>query len=135
MYGGKSTFMKIMSTLLLISAFNGLFSSCMSCATIDAVQTYSGESIALTLLMVVNVLNIINCIVRIFAAAVGFKNCDDPDHSNKCLILGVIITVLGLLTYVILLSFQEFSLINLISVLLTPILYLVAAFLIRAERY
>lgn len=137
MYGGKSTFMKVMSIVLLLSALNGIASSCMSCAAIDSAKVYMGEDYAvpLTLLMVVAVLNIINCIVRIFAAAVGFKNCNDPDFANKCLILGIIIAVLGVITYVILLLFQSFNIIDFLSVLLAPLLYLIAAFLIRAERY
>lgn len=137
MYGGKSIFMKVMSSLLLISAMSGIYNSCTSCAAIDAVKTYTGDkySLPLTILMVVVVLTIINCVVRIMAAYVGFKTCNDPDFANKCLILGIIIAGLGIITFVIMILFQGFDLLNLLSVLLTPILYLVAALLIRAERY
>ena len=134
----KNTFLKVMSILCIIGGIIGLI------VAISALAVGAGGAVILAnagagaglvanagILMIAGIIALIAAIFELIAGKAGFNALKDPSKANVCVILGIIMIVLSLVsTIMTAVSYGTFGGSNVSSVFLGiifPVLYILAA--------
>ena len=134
MRGGKAmknqgqTFLKVTSILMVIGGIIALFAGVFAILGVSALAALMGSTEGTGLLYAGSVLAVVTSAVEILAGAKGLKACRLPEKAGECVILGIAIVALSMISMVVSVKGGgEFKIINLVVNLLVPVLYILGA--------
>ena len=75
------------------------------------------------------ILMLVSSIFELIAGIVGVKNCNKPEKAGTCMVWGIIVIALSVLSDVLTLvgNPDNFSIVSLLTGLVIPVLYLIGA--------
>ncbi len=80
------------------------------------------------LLMVASILALVGGIIELIAGIIGVKNCNDPSKANTCLICGIVVVAVSVLSTILtVVAGGNFSPVSFVTGLILPALYIVGA--------
>ena len=128
----KSTFLKVMGIIMIVGGILGIILAVvgiLGVGALAAIAVASGVEISSGLLIVSGILAIVGAIVELIAGINGVKNCDKPQLAQKCVVLGIAIIGISIVSNVLtLIAYAEsFSIFSVLLSLVVPVLYVVAA--------
>ena len=121
-----SKFLKVTGILMIIFGARALILSIVAAiglATLAALDLNTWQYTAAVILMLVG------SIFELIAGIVGVKNCNKPEKAGTCMVWGIIVIALSVLSNVLTLvgNPDNFSIVNLLTGLVIPVLYLIGA--------
>ncbi len=121
-----SKFLKVTGILMIIFGALALILSIVAAiglATLAALDLNTWQYTAAVILMLVG------SIFELIAGIVGVKNCNKPEKAGTCMVWGIIVIALSVLSNVLTLvgNPDNFSIVNLLTGLVIPVLYLIGA--------
>ena len=121
-----SKFLKVTGILMIIFGALALILSIVAAiglAALVALDLNTWQYTAAVILMLVG------SIFELIAGIVGVKNCNKPEKAGTCMVWGIIVIALSLLSNVLTLvgNPDNFSIVNLLTGLVIPVLYLIGA--------
>ena len=121
-----SKFLKVTGILMIIFGALALILSIVAAiglATLVALDLNTWQYTAAVILMLVG------SIFELIAGIVGVKNCNKPEKAGTCMVWGIIVIALSVLSNVLTLvgNPDNFSIVNLLTGLVIPVLYLIGA--------
>lgn len=122
------TFLKVTSILMVIGGIIALFAGVFAILGVSALAALMGSAEGTGLLYAGSVLAVVTSAVEILAGAKGLKACRLPEKAGECVILGIAIVALSMISMVVSVKGGgEFKIINLVVNLLVPVLYILGA--------
>lgn len=121
-----SKFLKVTGILMIIFGALALILSIVAAiglAALVALDLNTWQYTAAVILMLVG------SIFEMIAGIVGVKNCNKPEKAGTCMVWGIIVIALSVLSNVLTLvgNPDNFSIVNLLTGLVIPVLYLIGA--------
>ncbi|HZK45500.1 MAG TPA: hypothetical protein VFD34_04630 [Clostridia bacterium] len=121
-----SKFLKVTGILMIIFGALALILSIVAAiglAALVALELNTWQYTAAVILMLVG------SIFELIAGIVGVKNCNKPEKAGTCMVWGIIVIALSVLSNVLTLvgNPDNFSIVNLLTGLVIPVLYLIGA--------
>lgn len=121
-----SKFLKVTGILMIIFGALALILSIVAAiglAALAASDLNTWQYTAAVILMLVG------SIFEMIAGIVGVKNCNKPEKAGTCMVWGIIVIALSVLSNVLTLvgNPDNFSIVNLLTGLVIPVLYLIGA--------
>ncbi|MDY5693708.1 MAG: hypothetical protein SPK73_02825 [Eubacteriales bacterium] len=121
-----SKFLKVTGILMIIFGALALILSIVAAiglAALVALDLNTWQYTAAVILMLVG------SIFELIAGIVGVKNCNKPEKAGTCMVWGIIVIALSVLSNVLTLvgNPDNFSIVNLLTGLVIPVLYLIGA--------
>ncbi len=121
-----SKFLKVTGILMIIFGALALILSIVAAiglAALVALELNTWQYTAAVILMLVG------SIFEMIAGIVGVKNCNKPEKAGTCMVWGIIVIALSVLSNVLTLvgNPDNFSIVNLLTGLVIPVLYLIGA--------
>ena len=121
-----SKFLKVTGILMIIFGALALILSIVAAiglAALVAMELNTWQYTAAVILMLVG------SIFELIAGIVGVKNCNKPEKAGTCMVWGIIVIALSVLSNVLTLvgNPDNFSIVNLLTGLVIPVLYLIGA--------
>lgn len=122
------TFLKVTSILIIIGGIIALFAGVFAILGVSALAALMGSAEGTGLLYAGSVLAVVTSAVEILAGAKGLKACRLPEKAGGCVILGIAIVALSMISMAVSVKGGgEFKIINLVVNLLVPVLYILGA--------
>ena len=122
------TFLKVTSILMVIGGIIALFAGVFAILGVSALAALMGSAEGTGLLYAGSVLAVVTSAVEILAGAKGLKACRLPEKAGECVILGIAIVALSMISIAVSVKGGgEFKIINLVVNLLVPVLYILGA--------
>lgn len=122
------TFLKVTSILMVIGGIIALFAGVFAILGVSALAALMGSAEGTGLLYAGSVLAVVTSAVEILAGAKGLKACRLPEKAGECVILGIAIVALSMISMAVSVKGGgEFKIINLVVNLLVPVLYILGA--------
>ena len=122
------TFLKVTSILMVIGGIIALLAGVFAILGVSALAALMGSAEGTGLLYAGSVLAVVTSAVEILAGAKGHKACRLPEKAGECVILGIAIVALSMISMVVSVKGGgEFKIINLVVNLLVPVLYILGA--------
>ena len=121
-----SKFFKVTGILMIVFGALALILSIVAAiglAALVALELNTWQYTAAVILMLVG------SIFEMIAGIVGVKNCNKPEKAGTCMVWGIIVIALSVLSNVLTLvgNPDNFSIVNLLTGLVIPVLYLIGA--------
>lgn len=121
-----SKFLKVTGILMIVFGALALILSIVAAiglAALVALDLNTWQYTAAVILMLVG------SIFEMIAGIVGVKNCNKPEKAGTCMVWGIIVIALSVLSNVLTLvgNPDNFSIVNLLTGLVIPVLYLIGA--------
>ena len=121
-----SKFLKVTGILMIVFGALALILSIVAAiglAALVALELNTWQYTAAVILMLVG------SIFELIAGIVGVKNCNKPEKAGTCMVWGIIVIALSVLSNVLTLvgNPDNFSIVNLLKGLVIPVLYLIGA--------
>ena len=121
-----SKFLKVTGILMIIFGALAMILSIVAAiglAALVALDLNTWQYTAAVILMLVG------SIFELIAGIVGVKNCNKPEKAGTCMVWGIIVIALSVLSNVLTLvgNPDNFSIVNLLTGLVIPVLYLIGA--------
>ena len=121
-----SKFLKVTGILMIVFGALALILSIVAAiglAALVAMELNTWQYTAAVILMLVG------SIFEMIAGIVGVKNCNKPEKAGTCMVWGIIVIALSVLSNVLTLvgNPDNFSIVNLLTGLVIPVLYLIGA--------
>lgn len=121
-----SKFLKVTGILMIVFGALALILSIVAAiglAALVALELNTWQYTAAVILMLVS------SIFEMIAGIVGVKNCNKPEKAGTCMVWGIIVIALSVLSNVLTLvgNPDNFSIVNLLTGLVIPVLYLIGA--------
>lgn len=121
-----SKFLKVTGILMIVFGALALILSIVAAiglAALVAMELNTWQYTAAVILMLVG------SIFELIAGIVGVKNCNKPEKAGTCMVWGIIVIALSVLSNVLTLvgNPDNFSIVNLLTGLVIPVLYLIGA--------
>ena len=121
-----SKFLKVTGILMIVFGALALILSIVAAiglAALVALELNTWQCTAAVILMLVG------SIFEMIAGIVGVKNCNKPEKAGTCMVWGIIVIALSVLSNVLTLvgNPDNFSIVNLLTGLVIPVLYLIGA--------
>ena len=122
------TFLKVTSILMVIGGALGALSSLLGIAGVALLAAAADSHAAALLLYVALALAIFACVVEFIAGLKGLRTCKTGENADKCVVWGIIVAAIIVVSTVInLLNGGEFSITNILLNLVVPVLYIYGA--------
>lgn len=124
----EQTFLKVTSILMVIGGIIALLAGVFAILGVSALAALMGSAEGTGLLYAGSVLAVVTSAVEILAGAKGLKACRLPGKAGECVILGIAIVALSMISMAVSVKGGgEFKIINLVVNLLVPVLYILGA--------
>ena len=122
-----ANFLKVCGILMIIGGAAGIIVSLIGFGAIAILAAAGANS---GLLTVATILALVSGIIELIAGIIGVKNCKNVEAASKCIVWGVIVAVLSILGNILTVAAGgSFSVVNLITGLIVPILFIIGAVL------
>lgn len=121
-----SKFLKVTGILMIIFGALALILSIVAAIGLAALVTLDLNTWQYTAAVI---LMLVGSIFELIAGIVGVKNCNKPEKAGTCMVWGIIVIALSVLSNVLTLvgNPDNFSIVNLLTGLVIPVLYLIGA--------
>ncbi|MBR6825746.1 MAG: hypothetical protein IKM59_04280 [Oscillospiraceae bacterium] len=121
----QNTFLKVMAIIMLIGGILGAIVSLIGIAGVAVLALAGANS---TLLYLSVAIAVLGAVLQIIAGGKGLGAAKNPAKIPGCIKIGVVVIVVSILSTVVsLIGGGEFKITNLITSLIVPVLYTVAA--------
>ena len=119
-------FLKVTGILMIIGGAFGIIGGIVAMigagALAAVLETSAGG------LMLASALILASAVFQLIAGIMGVKNCDKPEKSQSCIVIGVIVAILSVAGNVISnVLGSDFNIINYATGLIIPVLYIIGA--------
>ena len=123
-----SKFLKVTGILMIVFGALALILSIVAAIGLAALAALDLNTWQYTLAVI---LMLVGSIFEMIAGIVGVKNCNKPEKAGTCMVWGIIVIALSVLSNVLTLvgNPDNFSIVNLLTGLVIPVLYLIGAVL------
>ncbi len=121
-----SKFLKVTGILMIVFGALALILSIVAAIGLAALVALDLNTWQYTLAVI---LMLVGSIFELIAGIVGVKNCNKPEKAGTCMVWGIIVIALSVLSNVLTLvgNPDNFSIVNLLTGLVIPVLYLIGA--------
>lgn len=120
-----SVFLKVTGILMIIG---GSLSAILSIIQVLGISALIGIGIRIPILYVAGVLALASAAGELTAGIVGIKNCQKPEKAKTCIVWGVIVVALCIISSIlIVVAGSPFPTLNLLLCLVLPVLYIIGA--------
>lgn len=121
-----SKFLKVTGILMIVFGALALILSIVAAIGLAALVTLDLNTWQYTAAVI---LMLVGSIFELIAGIVGVKNCNKPEKAGTCMVWGIIVIALSVLSNVLTLAGNpdNFSIVNLLTGLVIPVLYLIGA--------
>lgn len=121
-----SKFLKVTGILMIVFGALALILSIVAAIGLAALVALDLNTWQYTLAVI---LMLVGSIFELIAGIVGVKNCTKPEKAGTCMVWGIIVIALSVLSNVLTLvgNPDNFSIVNLLTGLVIPVLYLIGA--------
>ena len=121
-----SKFLKVTGILMIVFGALALILSIVAAIGLVALAALDLNTWQYTLAVI---LMLVGSIFELIAGIVGVKNCNKPEKAGTCMVWGIIVIALSVLSNVLTLvgNPDNFSIVNLLTGLVIPVLYLIGA--------
>lgn len=121
-----SKFLKVTGILMIVFGALALILSIVAAIGLAALVTLDLNTWQYTAAVI---LMLVGSIFELIAGIVGVKNCNKPEKAGTCMVWGIIVIALSVLSNVLTLvgNPDNFSIVNLLTGLVIPVLYLIGA--------
>ncbi|MGN0781144.1 MAG: hypothetical protein ACI4N5_05660 [Christensenellales bacterium] len=121
-----SKFLKVTGILMIVFGALALILSIVAAIGLAALVALDLNTWQYTLAVI---LMLVGSIFELIAGIVGVKNCTKPEKAGTCMVWGIIVIALSVLSDVLTLvgNPDNFSIVNLLTGLVIPVLYLIGA--------
>ena len=120
-------FLKVCGILMIIGGALGIILGLIALLGVAALAALGASSGTLTFSAI---LVIVSGILELIAGIVGVKNCKNPEKATSCIVWGVIVAVLTIISQIISVAGGgKFDVLSCITGLVVPVLFIVGAFL------
>ena len=121
-----SKFLKVTGILMIVFGALALILSIVAAIGLAALVALDLNTWQYTLAVI---LMLEGSIFELIAGIVGVKNCNKPEKAGTCMVWGIIVIALSVLSNVLTLvgNPDNFSIVNLLTGLVIPVLYLIGA--------
>ena len=130
-------FLKITGILMIIGgAFGLIFGviTVLGVALVASLLELAGESVSAGMLTFAAVLFLVSGIIEFVAGILGVANSKKPDKASVCIVFGILTAVLAVVSIIFtMVGGGDFSVLNLCTGLVLPILYLIGAFQMKSK--
>ncbi|BDF57362.1 hypothetical protein CE91St36_01790 [Christensenellaceae bacterium] len=135
----SSKFLKVMGIIMLIFgiiAIIGGLLSLMGIGMVVSLAGLAGVTVPVELLTASLVIALVSAIFELIAGILGIKNWNVPEKVNSCMICGILTVALCVVSIIMtLVGYPDsFSILSIVTGLIVPILYLIAAFQYKAKQ-
>ena len=119
-------FLKVTGILMIVFGALALILSIVAAIGLAALVALDLNTWQYTLAVI---LMLVGSIFELIAGIVGVKNCNKPEKAGTCMVWGIIVIALSVLSNVLTLvgNPDNFSIVNLLTGLVIPVLYLIGA--------
>ena len=121
-----SKFLKVTGILMIVFGALALILSIVAAIGLAALVALDLNTWQYTVAVI---LMLVGSIFELIAGIVGVKNCNKPEKAGTCMVWGIIVIALSVLSNVLTLvgNPDNFSIVNLLTGLVIPVLYLIGA--------
>ena len=121
-----SKFLKVTGILMIVFGALALILSIVAAIGLAALVSLDLNTWQYTAAVI---LMLVGSIFELIAGIVGVKNCNKPEKAGTCMVWGIIVIALSVLSNVLTLvgNPDNFSIVNLLTGLVIPVLYLIGA--------
>ena len=121
-----SKFLKVTGILMIVFGALALILSIVAAIGLAALAALDLNTWQYTLAVI---LMLVSSIFELIAGIVGVKNCNKPEKAGTCMVWGIIVIALSVLSDVLTLvgNPDNFSIVSLLTGLVIPVLYLIGA--------
>lgn len=121
-----SKFLKVTGILMIVFGALALILSIVAAIGLAALASLDLNTWQYTAAVI---LMLVGSIFELIAGIVGVKNCNKPEKAGTCMVWGIIVIALSVLSNVLTLvgNPDNFSIVNLLTGLVIPVLYLIGA--------
>lgn len=121
-----SKFLKVTGILMIVFGALALILSIVAAIGLAALAALDLNTWQYTLAVI---LMLVGSIFELIAGIVGVKNCNKPEKAGTCMVWGIIVIALSVLSDVLTLvgNPDNFSIVTLLTGLVIPVLYLIGA--------
>lgn len=121
-----SKFLKVTGILMIVFGALALILSIVAAIGLAALVALDLNTWQYTLAVI---LMLVGSIFELIAGIVGVKNCTKPEKAGTCMVWGIIVIALSVLSDVLTLvgNPDNFSIVSLLTGLVIPVLYLIGA--------
>lgn len=121
-----SKFLKVTGILMIVFGALALILSIVAAIGLAALVALDLDTWQYTLAVI---LMLVSSIFELIAGIVGVKNCNKPEKAGTCMVWGIIVIALSVLSDVLTLvgNPDNFSIVSLLTGLVIPVLYLIGA--------
>ena len=121
-----SKFLKVTGILMIVFGALALILSIVAAIGLAALASLDLNTWQYTAAVI---LMLVGSIFEMIAGIVGVKNCNKPEKAGTCMVWGIIVIALSVLSNVLTLvgNPDNFSIVNLLTGLVIPVLYLIGA--------
>lgn len=121
-----SKFLKVTGILMIVFGALALILSIVAAIGLAALAALDLNTWQYTLAVI---LMLVGSIFELIAGIVGVKNCNKPEKAGTCMVWGIIVIALSVLSDVLTLvgNPDNFSIVSLLTGLVIPVLYLIGA--------
>ena len=125
-------FLKVTGILMIIGGSIGIIGAIIAVIGVGALaailETSSGG------LMFASILTLIGAVIQFIAGIMGVKNSARPEKAQSCIVMGVLVALFSIAGNIISTVLgNSFSVMNLITGLALPVLYIIGAVLNKRE--
>ena len=122
-----ANFLKVCGILMIIGGAAAIIASILGFAGIAVLASLGANSALLTVSVI---LALVGGVIELIAGIIGVKNCKDPSKATTCIVWGVLVAVLTVVSLIInSVAGGNFSVVSLITGLIIPILFIIGAVL------
>ncbi len=124
-----SGFLKVTGILMIIGGGLGIL---LSIIAIAGMALLISAGVSAGLMYVSIILFIISSVIELIAGIKGVKHCNDPVEGGKCLIWGILVVALAVISLILTLAAGgKFSFWSFLVGLVVPVLYIIGAVQIK----
>lgn len=128
---GKN-YLKVTGILMIIGGCIGIIGGIIALISVGALATLLETSMGS--LMLGSLLVLISSIIQLFAGIMGVRDCARPEKAQNCIVIGAMAAVLSVVGNLISVAAGNgFNVMNMITGLILPVLYIVGAMLNKKD--
>lgn len=127
-----TTFLKVTGILMIIGGAFSFIGAIIALVGIAAILALAGADSGVSggILYASGALLLVGSVVELIAGIVGVVNCKKPEKANTCIVWGVLVAVLTVVSLILnAVGGGSFSFFSLLTGLVVPVLYIIGAFM------
>ena len=122
--------LKVVGILMIIGGAIGIIMGIIAVAGVSVLAALAGPEFKSGLYIFAAILLLVGAVLELVAGIIGVKDAKVPEKANTCLVWGIIVAVLSVLSNILTVAAGgDFSVVSLITGLVLPVLFIIGAVL------